>query len=192
MCAGKSLASQMLEEMGCVSIDGDLAAHRAVEAAKDEILAHFSAEAERRGVSLLTVDGKIDRRALGSIVFSSKELLKEHESIVYPYVETEINSFIDSNRSRCTIVNAAVLYKVDTIYRCDYILYIDSPLIVRFFRALKRKNLSVLQILQRFYAQRDIYTQHCQKNVDIYKVYNSGQAENLREQLRLVLELKGY
>ncbi|MDR1748789.1 MAG: dephospho-CoA kinase [Spirochaetaceae bacterium] len=192
MCAGKSLASRMLEEMGCAAIDADTVAHRAVETAKEDILAHFSAEAEKRGISLLTGDGKIDRRALGAIVFSGKALLKEHESIVYPHIEAELNRFIDSNRDRCTVLNAAVLYKTDIIYRCDFILYIDSPMLLRFFRALKRKNLSVIQILQRFYAQKDIYTQHCKKNVDIYKVYNWGQAANLREQLKSVLEMKGY
>ncbi len=192
MCAGKSLASRMLEEMGCAAIDGDAAAHRAVEAAKNEILAHFSAEAEKRGISLLDQEEKIDRRALGSIVFSSPELLKEHESIVYPHIEAELNRFIDSNRDRCTVLNAAVLYKTDIIYRCDFILYIDSPLTVRFFRALKRKNLSIIQILQRFYAQKDIYAQHCKKNVDIYNVYNRGRAANLRNQLKSVLEMKGY
>ena len=77
MASGKNLASKILENAGCVSVDADVLAHQAIEKAKDKILLTFEKEATEKNMSVLNEDVSINRRELAKIVFSSKENLKK-------------------------------------------------------------------------------------------------------------------
>ncbi|MCR4938749.1 MAG: dephospho-CoA kinase [Treponemataceae bacterium] len=189
MAAGKNVVSSLLEERGFLCVDADLCVHDIVESQKDKIIERFGALAEQRGISICRPDGSIDRRALGSIVFSDPELLKAQESIVHPAVEAFLNSFIDDNPQKNIVLNATVLYKTSLIHRCDAVIFVTAPFFVRFFRAKSRDNISTLNILKRFYSQRKIFAKYKKIKTDIYRVRNTGKKESLKKKLYAVLQL---
>ena len=189
MAAGKNAVSSLLEEKGFLSIDADVCVHDIVDKQKDKILARFGDIAAERGIEICKPDGKIDRRALGSIVFSDPELLKAQEAIIHPAVEAELNDFIDGNPDKNIVLNATVLYKTPVLARCDAVLFVTAPLLKRFFRVKSRDSMPTLQILRRFYSQREIFAKYKKLKTDIYRVRNTGSKENLRKKLDSVLRL---
>ena len=189
MAAGKNAVSALLEEKGFLCIDADICVHDIVDKQKDKILARFGDIAAERGVEICNPDGKINRRALGSIVFSDPELLKAQEAIIHPAVEAELNAFVDENPDKNIVLNATVLYKTQVIERCDAVIFVTAPLIKRFFRVKSRDSMPTMQILSRFYSQREIFAKYKKIKTDIYRVRNSGSLDILRKKLDSVLRV---
>ena len=150
MAAGKNAATSILESMGFASIDADLIGHDAVEIFKEKILEEFSSLAQKNKIQLLNPDGKINRKNLGQLIFKDKMLVKKQEDIVFPYINSVLEKFIDDNSEKNIAVNATVLYKVNAMKKIDKILFIDSPALVRFLRDKKRYRMKSLQIIERF------------------------------------------
>ena len=188
MASGKNLASKILENAGCVSVDADVLAHQAIEKAKDKILLTFEKEATEKNISVLNEDGTINRRELAKIVFSSKENLKKQESIIHPIVNEMMEDFIQNNSDKTVILNATVLYKTPIINKCDAIIFITSPWIIRFFRAKKRDKIKNIQIFKRFFAQFNIFAKYKNLDADIYKVRNFISEQKLEQKLLYVLK----
>ncbi len=65
VASGKTFVASLLGELGAAVLDGDRAGHEVLE--EPEVLA---AARERWGNAVFSTDGRIDRRALGRIVFA--------------------------------------------------------------------------------------------------------------------------
>lgn len=187
MAAGKNTAADLLAEQGWAVIDADKAAHQAVEIAKQQILARFSAEAAKHGVSLLNPDGSVNRRAVGKIVFSDPYLLKAQEEIIHPIVDHILKSFIEQHPYQPVALNATVLYKVETIKQCSAVLFITAPMLCRLIRVRRRDHMPFKQILDRFRSQKHIFSQYKKSNADIYKVVNIGSIRSLKRKINRLL-----
>ncbi len=193
MAAGKNLAAAILEEKGWASVDADRLVHEVIEEERDEIVAAFSAEASRLGLSLIAEDGSVNRRAIGRIIFGHPDLVARQEGIVYPGVNAKIDAFLEENRrkGRNCLINATLLYKVPSIYKIDRLLYIDAPLIIRFIRARKRDGLPCSQILSRFKSQKNLFSQYRKSVADIKRVWNTGSREKLEQKIDAFLSPVG-
>lgn len=192
MCAGKNIAQDFFEKRGFTVLDTDDTAHKALDLVKDAVLSEFFHEAKEKGLSLVLPDGNIDRRALGSLVFSNPSLLERHEKIMYPEIDRLINRFLDENHDTTVVINAPMLHKSAVLERCSFVLYVSAPAILRFFRAIRRDSLPVTQILRRFLAQRHLFTQYIEKNADIVRVYNRGSIRAFEKKLANLLSRRGY
>ena len=177
MAAGKNAASSILEKMGFVSIDADLIGHDAVEICKEKILEEFSSLAQKNKIQLLNPDGKINR----------KSLVKKQEEIVFPYINSVLEKFIDENSKRNIAVNATVLYKVNAIKKVEKILFIDSPVLVRFLRAKKRDRMKPLQIIERFFSQRFLFSQYKKTGIEVFRIVNCGNLSSLQKKIERVV-----
>ncbi len=155
MAAGKNFISSIIEKTlpSAVTIDLDQTVHTAIELCRDQIVTLF-------GNSILNKDGSINRRQIGSLVFSNPELLAKQESIVYPKVIELTEQFMEeaAKKGSSVIINATVLYKTPQLMdKCDFVLFITAPEETRLNRAMERDNLTKEQILQRFQNQADLY-----------------------------------
>ena len=188
MAAGKNVAASILEKKGFVAIDADVLGHRAVKECTEQILCEFSDEAQKRGVSLLSSDGTLNRRVLGSIVFESRELLARQEQIVYPVIRRLLAEFIRENAGKDIAVNATVLYKLPDMQNIiERILYIDAPLPLRFIRAMKRDKTGIIQIYRRFSSQKNLFAKYKNTNTDIKRVWNTGTRQSLERKIEKFL-----
>ena len=193
MAAGKNAASSILEERGFACTDADILVHKAIENQKECILKTFSSLAGEKGIKLTDEKGNINRRALGSLIFTSPLLIKKQEDIVFPEVDHLIQEFLKENLSsgkNCAI-NATVLYKVPSVKDVDLIIYVDAPFVQRFFRAKKRDGLPKKQILERFKAQKNLFTKYKFLNADIERVWNTGSRKSLKKKIDRILRLAG-
>lgn len=188
MAAGKNVAASILEKKGFVAVDADVLGHRAVKECTEQILCEFSDEAQKRGVSLLSSDGTLNRRVLGSIVFESRELLARQEQIVYPVIRRLLAEFIRENAGKDIAVNATVLYKLPDMQNIiERILYIDAPLPLRFIRAMKRDKTGIIQIYRRFSSQKNLFAKYKNTNTDIRRVWNTGTRQSLERKIEKFL-----
>lgn len=187
MAAGKNAASDILEKMGFACIDADKVGHIAVENARDKILQEFQEKANEKKIPLLDKDGHIIRRNLGALIFGDKDLVQLQEQIVYPEINRILEDFIEENKGKNVVINAAVLYKVPLIKKMDMVIYIDAPLFIRFFRAKKRDGMSTKQILARFRSQKNLFAKYNNSGADIRRVRNTGSRKNLEKKIQAIL-----
>ena len=108
MAAGKNTACRLLEKRGWLCIDADLLGHKAAAENEDKIIAAFAPYAKAKAIDITGTDGHLNRRALGTLLFSDKKLLAEHESIVYPAIEKAVRAVIEQNKSKNIVINADV------------------------------------------------------------------------------------
>ena len=180
-CSGKNAVASFFEDRGYLTIDVDTLGHDALELKKESVISHF-------GSHLINSNGKIDRKELGSIVFKDKSKLKELESIVHPAIFDMVMDILRNSRGQDIVVNAAILGPSGMDVLCDRVLWIESPLIHRIVRAIKRDRNKILQIFSRIRSQIDLSYQHFSQGVDIYMVRNRGSLANLKEQVNLFLQ----
>ena len=147
-CSGKSRAADILEKLGFRNVDADRLAHRALELCAGKL-------AETFGPEILSADGSVDRRALGALVFADPERLRLHESIVHPVILELMDAEIAAADKVC--INAPLLYRTGYPARCDLIIEVRAPLLLRVARGRKRDGLGVVQILRRIASQRSMW-----------------------------------
>ena len=160
MAAGKNAAADILREKGFVILDADVMAH-----------------------------GKLNRKNLGRIVFQDPEKLSLLESVIHPALNAETEKLITENPEQRFVINAALLHKMPLIKRCNLVLYIDAPALIRFIRVRKRDKLPFKRIAERFSAQKEIFAKCKNQNADIYRVGNSGTKKRLKNKIEAVLRV---
>ena len=185
MAAGKNAVCRILEERGFIALDADKQVHGAIEKAAPEIIKTFSNEAKAQNITLTDKNERINRRELGRLLFTSKDLLAKQERIVYPVIIEETKRFIqkqqEQKKEADIILNATVLYKTPELLRlCKYIIYVDAPKITRIVRALKRDRMPLRQILSRFATQKRLFSEYKKTGVPIIKITNAGSEKKLK------------
>ena len=184
MAAGKNTACKLLEKRGWVSIDADLLGHKAAAENEEKIIAAFAPYAKAKAIDITGTDGHLNRRALGTLLFSDKKLLAEHESIVYPAIEKAVRTVIEQNKSKNIVINAAVLYKIPGLMRmCSLIIFIDAPPVLRLLRAGSRDKMKFALIMRRFIAQKNMLSSYKLTGVPILRINNSSSVKKLEEKI---------
>lgn len=189
MAAGKNAVCRILEERGFIALDADKQVHGAIEKAAPEIIKTFSKEANAQNITLTDKNERINRRELGRLLFTSKDLLAKQERIVYPVIIEETKRFIqkqqEQKKEADIILNATVLYKTPELLRlCKYIIYVDAPKIMRIVRALKRDRMPLRQILSRFATQKGLFSEYKKTGVPIIKITNAGSEKKLKSAIK--------
>ena len=189
MAAGKNAVCRILEERGFIVLDADRQVHGAIEKAAPEIIKTFSKEANAQNITLTDKNERINRRELGRLLFTSKDLLAKQERIVYPVIIEETKRFIqkqqEQKKEADIILNATVLYKTPELLRlCKYIIYVDAPKITRIVRALKRDRMPLRQILSRFATQKGLFSEYKKTGVPIIKITNAGSEKKLKSAIK--------
>lgn len=189
MAAGKNAVCRILEERGFIALDADRQVHGAIEKAAPEIIKTFSKEANAQNITLTDKNERINRRELGRLLFTSKDLLAKQERIVYPVIIEETKRFIqkqqEQKKEADIILNATVLYKTPELLNlCKYIIYVDAPKITRIVRALKRDRMPLRQILSRFATQKGLFSEYKKTGVPIIKITNAGSEKKLKSAIK--------
>ena len=189
MAAGKNAVCRILEERGFIALDADRQVHGAIEKAAPEIIKTFSKEANAQNITLTDKNERINRRELGRLLFTSKDLLAKQERIVYPVIIEETKRFIqkqqEQKKEADIILNATVLYKTPELLRlCKYIIYVDAPKIMRIVRALKRDRMPLRQILSRVATQKGLFSEYKKTGVPIIKITNAGSEKKLKSAIK--------
>lgn len=160
--AGKTTALNALSSLGAHIIDCDGVYH--------QLLAHSgamcSALTERFGPAILNEAGEIDRKALGSVVFSDPAALADLNSITHRFVLEEIERQAGQAQAEgrpAVGIDAIALIESGVGATCDAVVGILAPAELRVARIMAREGISEEYARQRVQAQQgeEFFRTHC-------------------------------
>ena len=191
-CAGKDAAVKLLAAYDIAEINEDKIGHEVLAAQSAQVVEAF-------GGGVLNDEGRIDRKALGSIVFSNPSALGKLESIVHPRMVEETRKRITGSDTSHVMINAALLHRMRLHLLCDLVLLIEAPLITRLYRAKKRDRYPTREILKRIRSQREFRKPDIRKQflnekgmrVDTVIVRNCASVNVLSKRLAHILSEHG-
>ncbi len=149
IATGKSTVARMLAERGAEVIDADRVAHAVMEPggpAWAEIVRTF-------GRDILAPDGRIDRKALGAIVFRDAEALRRLEAIVHPHVMAAIERQIAAGHAPVVVVEAIKLLETPAPRPYDAIWVTTCPPEVQLWRLIHLRGMDEEAARRRIEAQ---------------------------------------
>ena len=178
-CAGKNSVVEPLEKIGFVHVDVDKLGHLALKNQKEKLFEIFGEEIRKS-------DGEVDRKILGTIVFSDPAQKVRLEEVVHPEMVRMVKEAIAKNEN--VIVNAAILFEMGLDKLCDIVFWLSAPAIVRFFRGMRRDNAKAKMMLKRIWAQRKMNPKNFSSSSDIYTIRNIGSREKTAEKIMKIIE----
>lgn len=117
-------------------VDIDSISHRIIN--YEEVLKKL---VETFGNSVLK-EGRIDRKELGRIVFTSKECMQQLEDITWPVMEREIDEIIHNYPEKIILLDWQLLPKTKYFKESNMRILVTAPLETRMKRAMLRDGIS--------------------------------------------------
>lgn len=150
IATGKSTVLDYLAKKGAYIIDADKLSHQAIEPdgpAYRAVVAVF-------GQGIVNPDGKIDRKALGEIVFKSASQLGKLEQIIHPAVTQMVLRLVERAPSSVIILEAIKLLEAGPMFsQCDEVWVVTSRPEVQMRRLMQQRGMSEEQARQRMAMQ---------------------------------------
>ena len=151
--SGKSTVARMLQERGAVIVDADELARAALEPGTKA----FKHVLDLFGESILGPDGRIDRQALASEVFSDEEKRRALESITHPEVFRLLAETVETLRDSDDVVvfDAPLIIETGFHEAVDVLLVVTAPVEQRIERVRRDRGMSEAEAAVRIAAQAD-------------------------------------
>lgn len=167
-CAGKNAYASVFTSFGFPVIDVDVLGHDVLRESEAELIKTFGSD--------IVTDCSIDRKKLGSLVFSDPRQLRILEGITHPRMVDACKRLIKEAQEQgkgAIILNAALLGRMGLDVLCDHIVFIKAPFLVRFLRAKNRERLSWKRFLSRDRAQKDIRFDALSADIPVKVLHNN-------------------
>jgi dephospho-CoA kinase len=158
--SGKTRVAAALAAKGATVLDADAIGHALLDQrpSRDEVVARFGEEvlgpdapAEGEGPA------RIDRSALGRVVFAEPASRKALERILHPRMrktfEKAIHRVCRKQEAPMVVLDAAILLEAGWDDLCDAIVFVDAPRAVRLERLAASRGWSAEQVDAREQAQ---------------------------------------
>ncbi len=150
--SGKTTFCNYLRTKGFYVINGDKISREILMPGKIGL----AKVADTFGCEYLNQDGTLNRKKLGSRVFSHPEDLKRLNAITHPLITAEVKAQIAAHSRQHIVIEGAVLYATDIVKFCDKTVVVKSDATLK--RIMARDFLTEEEALARINAQ-EIYEQ---------------------------------
>jgi len=178
--SGKSTASNMFKDLSVHIVDADQVAREVVEPdspALEKIIEHF-------GKGIIT-NGKLDRTALRTKIFSDDIEKKWLESLLHPLIRESMLAQLDKGLSDYSILEAPLLFENNLDDYCNKTICVDLPQSVQLERSMERdgatrENIEAIMASQMQRKQKlskcdyvlDNSTSYEQLEVQVHRLHN--------------------
>ena len=186
--SGKSSVSELFFKWGAYIFDADSVAKEILtnnETAQGEIIAEF-------GTDVLDGSGNIDKQKLARVSFQDENHQLRLNTIIHPYVFTEIDSKFDiilsNKKHEIFVVDAALIYESGADTHMDYIIVVTSHLRLRTQRVMERGGLTREEFLSRLDLQ---WPDEDKVHMADFVIHNNGTENNLLEESQKVFDRLG-
>lgn len=175
IATGKSLVTNYLIEHHYKVIDCDLISHQVLEldVVLNEISKHFPNVIQ---------ENKVNRQALGYIIFYDSLKQEELEKIVMPYIVAEIKKQITNDS--LIFLDAPTLLENDLLYLVDKLIVVKVEQEIQIQRLMARDNISKQYAIKKIASQWPLEKKLTYAN---YVIDNSYSIENTYEQIHNIL-----
>jgi len=176
IACGKSTVTDELARLGASVVDADAVYHEMIAPGEPlwaRLLEHF-------GKAIALEDGRIDRKALGNIVFNDPEALAKLESLTHPAIRAEVMQQVHDANAPVVVVSAVKLIEGGWEEICDEIWLVTCTEENQRSRLLRHRGLSPTEVEARISAQPPVGPKLAIADVIID---NSGSLEATRTQI---------
>ncbi|MGD9969967.1 MAG: dephospho-CoA kinase [Sulfuricurvum sp.] len=149
IATGKSTVASLLSLNGLRIIDADTIAHRILDENGGWVAERFGSE--------FVKGGKVDRPALGQVVFADPELKKELETFLHPKIRTaiEAESEKQDRLGYPYLIDIPLFFETQSYPIKDSVV-VYTPKELQLERFIKRNGFSEEESLRRIKSQMDI------------------------------------
>ena len=168
---GKTTLLKVIEEIGGLILDCDAIYHELL--ASDESLLRAI---ENRFPGTVE-NGALQRKKLGSIVFSDENALRDLNKITHGAIKAEVLRRLEE-RPKLAAIDAIALFEGGLAELCDVTVAVTAPAEIRVKRLMLRDNIPESYARSRIAAQHDDawFRQHCHCTLE-----NNGTEIQFRE-----------
>ena len=150
IASGKTAVSDALGALGAVVVDADVLAREVVEPGTSGL----RAVVERFGPDVLDADGRLDRAALGAIVFADPAARRELETIIHPRVRARATAIESAAAPDAVVVHVIpLLVETGQAEAYEVVLVVDVAPEVQLRRLMARTGLDADAARARIAAQ---------------------------------------
>ena len=182
--AGKSTVRKLLKAKGAAVIDADFVAHEVADnnlSCLTDIVEHFSC-------MVLDEKGKLNRRALGRIVFSDRKKLALLNKIMFPYIVSAIKEQVTAYEqagAQIIVIDGATLIESGCAKMCSVLVSVTADEETRLTRIIHRDGISKRDAVRRVSAQNpeEFYIK-----ASDYVIKNNGTPGDLERAAEKVLD----
>ena len=184
--SGKSSVSSLFKEWGAYIFDADSIAKDILknnETAQSEIIAEF-------GTDVLNRKGKIEKSKLARIAFQDEDHQLRLNTIIHPYVFSDIDSSFDlilqKSQHEIFCVDAALIYESGADTHMDYVVVVTSHLRLRTERVMERGGLTRDEFLERLDLQ---WPDEDKVHMADFVIHNNGTKDDLITESKKIYDL---
>ncbi len=178
IATGKSTVASLLGLNGLRIIDADTIAHRILDENASWVAEHFGDEYIK--------NAKVDRPALGKIVFSAPEAKKVLESFLHPKIRAAIEAESEKqDRLGYPYLIDIPLFFETASYPIQNSVVVYTPKAVQLERFMKRNGFSEEESLRRIESQMDIEEK---KKRATWVIDNSSNLKHLQKECEQFVE----
>ena len=186
--AGKSTVRELFKAKGAAVIDADAVSHDIVDndlSCLTDIVEHFSC-------IVLNDKGKLNRKALGRIVFSDQKKLAVLNKIMFPYIVSAIKGKVTAYEhagAQMIVIDGATLIESGCSKMCSVLISVTAEEETRLTRIIHRDGISKRDAVRRVSAQ---HQEEFYIEASDYVIKNNGTPGDLeREAERVLDEIEG-
>jgi dephospho-CoA kinase len=182
IASGKSAVTAMLRELGVEVIDADVIAREVVEPgepALEDLVARF-------GAQILTSEGRLDRAALGQVVFADVQARQELGQIMHPRIGQRMWQRAEQAGEaghRWVVYDAALLVENQLHLLLDSLIVVAASAPTQLERVMARDGLDEEAARARIASQLPLEQKVA---VADYVIDNEGSLEQTRAQVQAV------
>ncbi len=180
IATGKSTVIEIIKNLGYEVLDADKIAHELME----EGQINYRAIVDYFGPYIVDKKNKIDRRALGQVVFNDKEKLEKLNQLTHPNIFKEIERRIESSQEKISFLELPLLYelRVKDELAMDFdevwLVYVDEKTQLK--RLVERNQIDEKEAKKLIASQMSIEEK---RRLADFIIYNDSSKEATREQI---------
>lgn len=184
IATGKTTIARHLTSLGIRVIDADEIAREVLDL-YPEILEYLRST---YGDSVFE-DGKLNRKALGRIIFESEEERKKYLKVIMPRIREEIGRRLKEDTAAFVVLDAPLLFEENFHKDVDVTITVYADENVQLQRLMARDGYTEDEARRRIRAQMDLQEK---RKLSTYVINNSGKLEDTMEDLDKILERLGF
>lgn len=184
IATGKTTIARHLTSLGIRVIDADEIAREVLDL-YPEILEYLRST---YGDSVFE-DGKLNRKALGRIIFQSEEDRKKYLKVIMPRIREEIGRRLKEDTAAFVVLDAPLLFEENFHKDVDVTITVYADENVQLQRLMARDGYTEDEARRRIRAQMDLQEK---RKLSTYVINNSGKLEDTMEDLDKILERLGF
>jgi len=173
IATGKSTVVNFFTNEDFSVIDADNIAHMMLDLHQDKIVKLFG--------SKYVVNNKVDRKALGSLIFSNAKERLRLEELLHPLIFSEIErqSTEEDKHLKPYIIDIPLFFESKGRYPIEKSIVVYTPRETQLIRLMKRDGSSNKEAQQRIDSQTSIEEK---RELSTYLIDNSKDLKNLQEE----------